>query len=464
MNDAYLATTMRTRDSILGRKIFDAFPSDPATESFRQLDESLNRVLAISQVDEIALIRYDIERPDGSFATRYWSATHTPVFDDAGEMRFILQHTVDVTELHKLRQLRDEANLIRRAETIQSRNESLLEESRRLHQFFEQAPGFVAVFGGPEHIFRMANAAYLELVGRKEIVGLTVAQALPEVVPQGYIDLLDEVYRTGEPYLGRRERVTLHSEVSGSTSERVLNFVFQPILGDDEDTSGIIVQGYDVTDEAAFEERQAMLINELQHRVKNTIAVVQVLAKQSFRDLADGESAMAIYSSRLMALSAAHGVLTQGSWGPAPIREIVEATIGAACGDLAERVEVRGPDYMLDPESALGLTMIVHELTTNALKYGALSNDSGGVELRWTIADCDTEDHVHVIWREHGGPKVEPPRNKGFGTRLIERGLGSRGSTGVRFDFAEEGLVCAFEIGLAKGESSAQFGRPFAKF
>ena len=108
MNRAYLAVTMRAQDEIVGRTMFEAFPSDPESESFRLLDQSLRNVLETGEVDEIAVIRYDIARPDGSMEVRYWSATHTPLKDADGRLRFILQHTVDVTELRRLRQLRDE--------------------------------------------------------------------------------------------------------------------------------------------------------------------------------------------------------------------------------------------------------------------------------------------------------------------------------------------------------------------
>jgi PAS domain S-box-containing protein len=464
MNEAYLAATMRERDQIVGRKMFEAFPSDPNSESFRLLHQSLRRVFDTGEQDEIALIRYDITAPDGTVEPRYWSATHTPILSEKGELEFILQHTVDVTELQKLRQFREEADVIRRAEKVQSLNESLAGESRRLHQFFDQAPGFVAVIAGPEHIFQMANASYLRLVGRDDILGVRVADALPEVVDQGFVEILNKVFASGEPYFGQRERVVLAVGPDQTDETRVLNFIFQPIRDAEGSVSGIIIQGYDVTDEAAFEERQGLLISELQHRVKNAIAVVQSLAKQTFRPLVSTEEALETYTARLSALSAAHGLLTEGSWGPTSLRAILESTLGAALGDIGQRVTFDGNDHLLDPETALGMTMLVHELATNAIKYGSLSNDSGRVMIRWTIADGGDEDIVHLIWKEVGGPIPVEPQRKGFGTRLIERGLGSRGTAGVNMEFLPSGLECHVDVATARHPQSAQFGRFFASF
>ena len=464
MNKSYLSVTMRERDDLVGRRMFDAFPSGRETESFRLLNASLNRVLETAQPDEIALIRYDIPAPDGSIEPRYWSATHTPILNDEGKLEYILQHTVDVTEVHKLRQFRDEADVIRRAEKIQSLNESLARESRRLQQFFAQAPGFVAVLGGPDHVFQMANASYLRLVGRDEIVGTRVADALPEVVEQGFVEILDQVFTSGEPYFGQRERVVLAVGPGQADETRILNFIFQPIRNAEGSVNGIIVQGYDVTDEAAFEERQALLISELQHRVKNAIAVVQSLAKQTFKPMVSTEEALVTYSARLSALSAAHGLLSEGSWGPTSLRAVLESTLGAALGEIDRRVSIDGPDHLLEPETALGLTMIVHELATNAIKYGSLTNEKGEVIIRWTIADGGDEDIVHFVWQEVGGPMPVAPQRKGFGTRLIERGLGSRGTAGVSMAFLPSGLEYRIDVATNKEPQSAQFGRSFARF
>jgi PAS domain S-box-containing protein len=249
MNKAYLSATMREREDILGRTIFDAFPSDPASESYQLLKGSFDRVRQTRKADEIALIRYDIRNADGSMDLRYWSATHTPLLDQQGEVSLILQHTVDVTELQSLRVMRDEMGIVQRAQAVQARNRDLAAESERLRSLFEQAPGFVAILSGPDHVFQLANEAYRNLVGERDLAGKRVAEALPEVVDQGFVDLLTKVHDSGTAYVGRREKVVLHNERLARGSERYLDFLYQPIFTDGGQVSGIFVQGHDVTEQ-----------------------------------------------------------------------------------------------------------------------------------------------------------------------------------------------------------------------
>lgn len=306
MNDAYLAATMRERDDILGRKMFDVFPSDPDSESHQLLQASLDRVQRTGERDEIALIRYDIEQPSGGYEERYWSATHTPLLAD-GKVAYILQHTVDVTELQRLRTFaaeagnhaRDEVGVFERAHAVQEANQSLTQETNRLRTMFEQAPGFVAVLTGAELRFQLANAAYRRLVGNRDVIGKTVAEALPEVVEQGFANLLEQVRDSGVPYIGRGVGVMLEVVGGGPLEERFLDFIYQPIASEDGAITGVFVQGYDVTEQRRAEEHQQLLIHELNHRVKNTLSIVQALAMQSFSDSVEPAVARKTFDARL---------------------------------------------------------------------------------------------------------------------------------------------------------------------
>ena len=267
MNDAYLQVTMREREDLIGRNMFDAFPSDPDSTSYRQLRGSLEKVVREKAADHLPLIEYAIPLPNGQgFEERYWSATHTPLFNHAGELTFILQHTVDVTELHRLRNLAKssalsygpsaliETDMFRRAQAVQEANEALSEERQHLRGLFEQAPGFMAALSGPDHVFTMANAAYLQVVGRENVIGKPVREALPEVVEQGFLDLLNRVYRSGQPFVGRSIRIVLEQDAGGGQDERFLDFVYQPIFDPSGQVSGIFVQGHDVTEQKRTEE------------------------------------------------------------------------------------------------------------------------------------------------------------------------------------------------------------------
>jgi PAS domain S-box-containing protein len=455
MNEAYLRTTMRDRAELVGKGIFEAFPSAPDSESHRLLEGSLRRVLSTGEVDELALIRYDISRPDGSLDARYWSATHTPLKGADGAVRYILQHTVDVTELHDLRALRDEMvrdemGIVRRAHAVQARNLDLAEETDQLRSLLEQAPGFAAVTTGPEHRFQIANRAYSRLVAGRDVIGKAIAEALPEVVEQGFITLLDEVMRTGEPYVGRHAKVMLRNAEGNAIEERYLDFIYQPIIGNDGRPTAVFVQGHDVTEEVEAGERQKLLINELNHRVKNTLAVVQGLSLQTFKDVAGAGAALGVFDARLNALAAAHGLLTASNWQAASLIETVRTAIGATAGSSLARVHVSGADFTLQPQAALSLAMLVHELSTNAIKYGALSNDTGRIDVVWTIEDEDDRVALIMKWVERDGPSVTPPTRHGFGTRLVQRGISSDRRGNVMFDFAPEGLRCTITATLPK--------------
>ncbi len=445
MNEAYLRATMRTREDIVGRGMFDAFPSEEGSESHDLLHSSLHRVLKTAETDEIALIRYDIQNPDGTTGERFWSATHSPVVED-GWLRYILQHTVDVTEIETLRRHRDEMGVFRRAQKVQDQNRDLKNETRKLLDYFNQAPGFTAVLVGPEHRFGMANEAYRELVGRKDLIGRTVQEALPEIADQGFIAILDGVYRTAEPYFGRREEVLLVPEGGEEPRRRFLNFIFQPILDEGDVVRGIMVQGNDVTEEVLSLERQGLLVNELNHRVKNTPSIVQGLAMQSFRD-ADTEQGRAVFEARLRTLAAAHNLLTEGFWGAAEVKDVVCKSAEATAGAGLDRIDFTGDPVRLPPQTAVSLAMIIHELCTNALKYGALSNDSGRIEIRWHVEENGVKTLVFE-WKEHGGPQVTQPERSGFGTRLISRGVADRTRGTAAIDFEPDGLRFAMRASL----------------
>lgn len=437
-NAAYQRSTMRSEEDLVGTNVLEAFPSEPGSESHELLVSSFAHVLTQKKPDEIALIRYDIARPDGTMETRYWSATHTPILDENGEVSVFLQHTVDVTELHTLRTMRDEFNLVRRAEAVQSRNLDLQTQMQRMTAMFEQAPGFVCVLSGPQHVFEMANAAYCELVGRKDLLGRTVAEALPEVVRQGFVAILDNVRSSGQPYIGHAQEIVFEAGPDGTPVRRYIDFIYQPIVAQGE-ISTILVQGQDVTETVLAARQQDLLINELNHRVKNTLAIVQSLAHQSFRHVEGAGAAREAFDFRLRALARAHNLLTEASWQSSALGEVIrEAT--AASGDPA-RITLEGPDTVLSPRLTVALSMTLHELTTNAIKYGALSNERGTVRIRWH-REAEAPHRIALEWSEEDGPVVTPPARKGFGSRLIEGSLAAEYGGTVALDYLPTGVHC----------------------
>ncbi|HWY63988.1 MAG TPA: sensor histidine kinase, partial [Rhizomicrobium sp.] len=185
-------------------------------------------------------------------------------------------------------------------------------------------------------------------------------------------------------------------------------------------------------------------IRELDHRVKNTLATVQAMAIQTMKGVDVG--ARDAFLARLFALSSQHDLLTMDNWEGASLEGVVRRALRPWREDEHARFRVEGPPVHLSPKRALALGMGFHELATNAAKYGALSNATGSVHVRWTILpDGKT---LQFNWQECGGPPVSPPHHRGFGLRLIEHGMERELSGKVKLDFRPEGLVCIWEMKL----------------
>jgi PAS domain S-box-containing protein len=192
-----------------------------------------------------------------------------------------------------------------------------------------------------------------------------------------------------------------------------------------------------------------LMINELNHRVKNTLATVQSMASQSLRGPADPATAYERFELRLMGLAEVHDVLTRQSWHGADLREVAERALhpfAAASG----QVRVEGPAVWLQPRAALTMALVLHELATNAVKYGALSAETGRITLAWTF-DPSTE-RLRMSWAETGGPPVATPTRQGFGSRLIERALRGDLQGSAAMTYAPTGLVCLMDAQLPKRE------------
>lgn len=188
-----------------------------------------------------------------------------------------------------------------------------------------------------------------------------------------------------------------------------------------------------------------LMVNELNHRVKNTLATVQSIAGQTFRSTADSE-AKAKFEARLVALGRAHNILSDESWQSADLREIVGKAFESIGLVNSARVSLSGASVRVSPRTALIVSMVLHELITNALKYGALSQATGRVHVEWLLRGESREECAYLTWRELGGPKVAPPQSKGFGSRLIEQSIVVQLGGRARVDFAADGLVCMLEF------------------
>jgi len=221
-----------------------------------------------------------------------------------------------------------------------------------------------------------------------------------------------------------------------------------PILGPEGSVDKLLSVSRDITETKQLEEHQRLLINELNHRVKNTLATVQSIATQTLRNATALDEAQAAFEARLIALSRAHNVLTRENWEGASLRTIVTEAVAPYANAREDRLHVSGPDVRLSPRMALALAMALQELATNAVKYGALLNDTGEIRIQWMLDHTKAPPCLYLRWEESGGPHVQVPRRRGFGTRLIERSLALDLEGDARIEFAPTGVVCTVEAPL----------------
>ena len=494
----------------------------------------------------------------GSQQETYWNYSITPVRGEDGEVAGIFNQGNETTQLVLAR---------RNAE----------KEVERLSLMFEQAPGATAILRGPRHVFEIANPAYLQLVGRNDILGKSVDQALPEVAAQGFVKLLDSVYQSGVPYAGRAIPVVL--DRNGIPEQRHLDFVYQPINDGAGDPYGIFVQATDVTqtmravtalresderyqaivnsidqmiwstlpdgyhdyyndrwyeftgvpkgstdgeawngmfhpddqerawnvwrqslatgepyhieyrlrhhsgeyrwvigraqcvrsetgeiirwygtctdlhDLKMAEEARQLLMQELNHRVKNLFQLFSAMVSMTARSTNTTAQMSAALRERLQALSRAHNLVRIGVADSTPAHSVLlnylaEQILAPHLSDAQHgKLSLTGPEILLGEKSASAMALILHELATNAIKYGALRHADGKVMIGWEFAG----DVLVLTWREQNSTAtIVEPTSTGFGTRLVKSAV--EGQFGGKVDIAWKrfGVELRLEVSRAR--------------
>ncbi|WP_245622514.1 sensor histidine kinase [Pseudoxanthomonas dokdonensis] len=316
--------------------------------------------------------------------------------------------------------------------------------AERLYDAILQAtPDLVYVFD-LDHRFLYANQALLSMWGRSwdEAIGKTCLELGYEPWHAAMHDAeIEQVKATRKPVRGE---VPFRHHTLGM---RTYDYIFTPVFGADGDVAAVAGSTRDVTERTQHEAHMRLLLNELNHRVKNTLTVVQSISQQTMRNSTSMDEAQDKIESRILALSKAHDILTRQNWQGAEISEIVRATTAHCQVCEHARFDMQGPEILLDPRRAVALAMALHELCTNALKYGALSSTNGRVQVQWRIADEPSM--LYLEWKESGGPAVKVPTRRGFGSRLIEKGLGYEAGGEARLVFEPDGLACFISMPLA---------------
>ncbi|WP_436050519.1 HWE histidine kinase domain-containing protein [Phenylobacterium sp. LjRoot225] len=537
-NDAFAAMVGARHPQLLGAKVREGL------REFADLsDQAITTALAGGALtfQDLELTSYRSGKP-----RQVWvKLDYSPVLDESGRPAGVLAIVADTTE-----------------RVLAERKAGARAEQER--RMFEQAPGFIRLTRGPDHIFEFANEAYMRLIGKRNIIGKPHREVFADTLEHAHSEILDHVYATGERYVARAQPAPLKRSPEGPEEVRFIDYIMQSVTGEDGKVTGVFVEGFDVTErvraQAAVEEsnrrlnaaaarlgvfeldletrqatfnarareilgfgpdesltiddlirridsneferlraqataaeaagearrereyrihlpdgsirdvisvsdhspgpngrptrvvgvvddvterrraerRQQLLINELNHRVKNTLATVQSIAAQTLRSASNLTSAREVFEARLVALAAAHDLLTAESWRGARLTDV--AATAMAPFETTQRPQIVrfGPPVWLTAYRALALSLALHELAANAAKYGALSVPEGRVTIRWSVCG----DELRLFWIEEGGPPVAAPSHSGFGTRLLQRSLAHELHGEVAFTFAPEGVRC----------------------
>jgi PAS domain S-box-containing protein len=579
VNEAYLAATMTTRESIVGRGVFEAFPdnpNDPEIKGVSTLRASLERVLATREPDTLPGLKYDVARPDGSFEERWWSPVNSAVLDERGEVEALIHNANDVTdERRALAALRASEARLREVNETLTKNERILDALVRsssevrfrlnpdwstLHQlnggdFIPDATDDTnwldryippqdrdAVRAEIARSIRTKSTYAIE--HRVNRVGGTVGWALSRAVPllddQGEItewfgaasditarkaaeDALGEsearlrtlmegipqlVWRSCEQglwtwssrqwqeFTGRSQEESgglgwldvVHPEdhemtISAWQEARphgMLDVEYRVRRAADgawlwhhtrsvpvRDPSGRIVEWLGTTTDVhtlrELHQRQEVLVAELQHRTRNLITVVGALSDRTVRNAASLEDFRERFGSRLAALSRVQGLLSQLAAGDrVAFDELLRSELAAlgAFEDKAKLVTLEGPNGLpLRSTSVQTFALALHELATNAVKYGALSASApnGHLSVRWHVvpATSDNPPLLHLDWQESGVSMPQlgaPVRGGGYGRELIERALPYQLGAKTTYEMRRDGVHCSIEVPISRGE------------
>jgi PAS domain S-box-containing protein len=295
----------------------------------------------------------------------------------------------------------------------------------------------------PDRTIQSWNAAAERLFGytRDEALGALGTLLVPRGSREGPNGVFDEVMR-GD--VVQTETLRLHKD--GSPIAVAVSAA--PMTGEDGVVMGVSAIMRDIREQKRAEQRQQLLINELNHRVKNTLATVQSIASQTLRTAQTAEEARTSFEERLLALSRVHNVLTRENWEAADLDEIVAEAIEPYRDHGGERFHIAGPKVRLTPSMALAMAMALQELATNAVKYGALSRATGEIRIDWELDRSSSPARLRFRWQESGGPPVQTPIRRGFGTRLIERSLAQEIGGEVKIEFDPSGVVCTVDAAL----------------
>ncbi|PZU79491.1 MAG: histidine kinase [Rhizobium sp.] len=414
VNDHFCRIVGRPRDELIGIRMQEITFADDLPENQRLFQHMV-------QTGESFEIEKRYVRGDGSLV---WVANSvSAIRDDGGNMSQAVAISVDIGERRHAQEI--EKHL---ASMIASSNDAIM---------------------GIDLDMKITswNAAAEKLYGysQDEVVGRSVLMLVPDGRQEEEPRILTEV-RAGrfvEPYETQRRRK------DGRLVEVLLSV--SPIRDANGRVIGASKTAHDITARKDAERLKSILVNELHHRVKNVLATVTAIARQTLgRDKANHEEVEA-FTSRLASLSRAQDLLVHADWQHADLKAVMQQALSPYPVDA---FQIGGPSVPLPPRAVVSLSLALHELATNAAKYGALSAPGGQVSISWQFEPL-ADNRLRIVWEERGGPEVAPPRRRGFGSTLIERLLSAELKGETKFVYEKGGVICVIEAEMSKDDDGA---------
>ncbi|TPL35596.1 PAS domain S-box protein [Mesorhizobium sp. B2-4-8] len=420
VNDAICKMLGRSREELLSMTFPDYTHQEDRAEDTANYARQVR-----GELDSYA-VRKRAWKPDGTIV--YLDVYASAVRDDVGRFLYGVRIIQDVTDARRM-------------------EDRIRESERHMRDLLEGLPAAVYTTDANGRI-TFFNKACIEMAGRTPQLGdewcvtwrLHTADGAPlphDQCPMAVALKEDRPVRGVEAIAERPD---------GS----FVPFIPYPTPLHDADGKliGAINMLVDITERKQAENRQKTLIDELNHRVKNTLATVQSLALQTARHSDNLTDFTARYEKRLLGLARAHDLLTKRHWEDAPLDYLASEVLAPMTATFGERVQIRGPSVTLNPRAALSLTMALTELATNAAKYGALSSEAGTLSLTWQVREGAGQTMLDLVWQESGGPSVQAPTRRGFGTRLLERCIERDLSGEIDLIFDLKGISCRAAIPL----------------